>query len=578
LDRRRQTALAVTAYAVLSLVLYGRGVLADPGGSVVGSYGSDQGVFMWALEWWPHAITHGVHSMQSDLVYAPDGWNLAWTTVIPGPALLLWPVTAVLGSVAAYNLLALSAPVLAAGCTFLLCRELCGRAWPSFVGGLVFGFSTFMSSQQLNHVNLALVFGIPLAAYLVVRHVEGRIGDRRFLIAFAATEVALFSIFLETFLTSAIAGLVALLVALAIADADLRRRLVRTAGLAVAGGVLALVLVSPYLYEAFARTNPIAEGVVGAHYPLDLANPFVPTTATAFHPFGDGTAARHLAGNVTEQSGYLGPVVIGLLILVPFALHRSRLAIGTLAFAVLVFLAALGPRLHYRAVEHGALPFAFLLGLPVLRNALPVRFTVFLWLALAVLVALLLCELPAAVGVVIVAGLAITLAPSLERDRWATRVDVPAFFDAGRWRGTVHEGDNVLIVPVGFQGNAMYWQARTGFAFRQTGGYVASTIPPAVWHYPFFRSLYGLPLPTDPAYELRRLLHDRRVDVVVLKDGTAGPWRSIFASLGVGTRVGGVTAWRVPRFILAGGLLAPQNRPGLLTPCLGTLSAPGAGC
>ena len=58
--RRRQTALAAASYAVLALALYGRGVLADPTGRVVGSYGSDQGVFMWAMQWWPHAITSGV--------------------------------------------------------------------------------------------------------------------------------------------------------------------------------------------------------------------------------------------------------------------------------------------------------------------------------------------------------------------------------------------------------------------------------------------------------------------------------------------------------------------------------------
>jgi len=86
---------------VLSVALFGRGVLREGGGSVVGSYGSDQATFAWSLAWWPHAIENGLHPLLTDRVYAPDGWNLAWTSSIPGPSLLAWPLTAVFGPVGA---------------------------------------------------------------------------------------------------------------------------------------------------------------------------------------------------------------------------------------------------------------------------------------------------------------------------------------------------------------------------------------------------------------------------------------------------------------------------------------------
>ncbi|MDX6571962.1 MAG: hypothetical protein QOC86_1118, partial [Gaiellales bacterium] len=134
------------------------------GGSVVGSYGSDQASFTWSLAWWPHAIRHGIHPLLTDLVYAPDGWNLAWTSSIPGPSVLAWPLTATIGPIATYDVLALAAPPLAAWCAFLLCRELGTGTWAALAGGLVFGFGTYETAETLNHLNLALVFTLPLAA------------------------------------------------------------------------------------------------------------------------------------------------------------------------------------------------------------------------------------------------------------------------------------------------------------------------------------------------------------------------------------------------------------------------------
>ena len=140
----------------------------------MGSYGSDQATFVWLLAWWPHAIEHGVHPLLIDLVHAPDGWNLAWTSAIPGPALLAWPLTAVFGPIPAYDVLAVAAPALAAWCTCLLCRELGTGGWAAAAGGLVFGFGSYEAAETLNHLNLALVFTLPLAALVVARYLRGR--------------------------------------------------------------------------------------------------------------------------------------------------------------------------------------------------------------------------------------------------------------------------------------------------------------------------------------------------------------------------------------------------------------------
>ena len=62
------------------------------------SDGQDARFFRWALGWVPWAIEHGRNPMFTDRVFAPDGVSLTWTAVIPGPAVVVWPVTRAFGS------------------------------------------------------------------------------------------------------------------------------------------------------------------------------------------------------------------------------------------------------------------------------------------------------------------------------------------------------------------------------------------------------------------------------------------------------------------------------------------------
>ena len=84
----------------------------------------------------------------------------------------MWPVTALWGPVASYNLLALLACPLAGWAAFLLFRRVTGRFWPSVLGGYVFGFSTYLLGHLAMHVNLELVFVPPLCAYLFLRRLD----------------------------------------------------------------------------------------------------------------------------------------------------------------------------------------------------------------------------------------------------------------------------------------------------------------------------------------------------------------------------------------------------------------------
>jgi hypothetical protein len=520
-------------------------VLRDGGGSVVGSYGSDQASFAWSLAWWPHAIEHGLHPLLTNLVDAPDGWNLAWTSAIPGPSLLAWPLTAAVGPIATYDVLALAAPALAAWCTFLLCRELHTGTGAALAGGLVFGFGTYETAETLNHLNLALVFTLPLAGLVVARHLRGALSDRRFVAFFALCVLGVFATFLETLFWATLGGAFALAMGLVFTHGRDRALLFRCLLLCALAYAIALVAAAPYLWVALAHPDPL--GISGQGFELDLANLIVPTRVTALRP----SSLRHLSdqlggNNITEQIGYIGPVLPAVVGFALWERRRQPLARALAATIVFATLCALGSRLvvagHRTWLQ---LPWTLVDGLPLAGHALPARAFVLVWLALAVLVALFLAGAGRARWAVF-ALMALTLAPSLDGSLWATRLDRPALFQGDRWRSLIRPQENVLTIPLSYDGQAMLWQEEAGFGFRLTGGYVSATLPAALWQYSIVRAIYGAPMPPFPARELRALTRGRDVDVVLLRRGRQGPWAGVLtAALGAPRTSGGMLAWRV---------------------------------
>src|SRR4029077_14646814 len=122
---------------------------------------------------------------------------------------------------------------------------------------------------------------------------------------------------------------------------------------------------------------------------------------------------------------------------------------------------------------------------------------------------------------------ALTLLPSLDGSLWVTRLDRPGLFEGDRWRSLIHPGENALIIPLSYDGQAMLWQQEAGYGFRMTGGYVSAAFPDALWASPILRALFGAPMPPFPERELRMLARDRKVDVVLLRATRPEPWEAV---------------------------------------------------
>ncbi|MBA3330927.1 MAG: hypothetical protein H0T39_08675 [Actinobacteria bacterium] len=153
---RLASVAALALYALLSVAIFGRGVLLSPHTHVVGDAGPDKTIAMWSLAWWPHALAAGRDPFDADVVWAPEGIDLAWVTSIPGASIAAWPLTALAGPVVSYNVLALAAPALSAWAAYALARELSGAPAPALLAGLLFGFSSYVVVHTVGHLNLTL--------------------------------------------------------------------------------------------------------------------------------------------------------------------------------------------------------------------------------------------------------------------------------------------------------------------------------------------------------------------------------------------------------------------------------------
>src|SRR5579862_5503867 len=203
-----QTLAPLVLYAVFAVVWIGRGVILHPTTRVLGDADRDKTILMWSLLWWPHAIAHGHDPFAANVVWAPHGVDLSWVTSSPTLSFILAPLSETVGVVFAYNFAALAAPPLAAWTTFLLARRLTGNIPASLVAGFLFGFSPYVISQSVSHVNLSCVFLIPLAGLLPVRFFQGDVARGRYTALLALVLVLQFGISTEVFATLALLAIV----------------------------------------------------------------------------------------------------------------------------------------------------------------------------------------------------------------------------------------------------------------------------------------------------------------------------------------------------------------------------------
>ncbi len=453
--------LALALYVVLALALIGRALLGAGAGPRSGTLGTgpDVQIFVWGLRWWPHALGHGLDPLRSSVVWPPTGGAVLWSTTVPVLSLLATPLTVALGSLAAWNVLVVLAPALAAWAAWLLCAELGATPLSAVFGGAIFGFGSFVLCEDVAHLQLSACTLVPIAVWVAVRGVRGQASGLSLACSSAAIVVAQFLIFPELLVTLGLMALVGLALALWLLG-DQRPALLSTARALSAGAVGGAIVISPLVIEMLTHVPRSSSGAVA--WPVDVLNLVVPTVRAAVGGSALTGISTRFPGNSAEQTGYLGLPLV--LIILAWGWRERRRAAARLILALLAvaLLLALGSSLTVDGTRTSWLPWAALARLPFLRDALPARMMVYVWLTGAVITARWLSDARVSVAVRILA--VILVAVSLAPAAWPFQPAPPATHSAAVRHAL--RGQVVLSLPFfDVRDRGLLVQQRGGFRF-----------------------------------------------------------------------------------------------------------------
>lgn len=469
------------------------------GDHLVGGTGGDLGQEIWFLKVVSHNFFNGLGFLQTDLINYPIGVNLTNMTAMPTLGVILAPITGVFGPIASYNVATTLAPALGALGMYWAAHRWLSTWVARFVAGLLFGFSPYVIAQNWCHLFLSTVVFFPLALGLLHEiFVRQKWSAMLTGMALGLVIVAQLGLSPEMLLDACIA--------LAIYGAIRFRHGVRFdrtrwpyVQRALRFIAVPMILPAALFVHAFLNgTNAFKGAYRPAHMvsrlATDVVNIFLPTNLHAF-TLGVG---RHVGSlyyysslngphfaDPFEAGAYIGlPLLLALILLVRTGPKTSRLtALLVTAGATLVI--SMGDSLRINGWDtHIPLPFALLRRLPLLESSIASRWTLFLWLTLALIIGQGIdwavaqvrsrprSPLPTQRSIAFLALSAIgvvMLAP-----HWplaAGPQQVPVWF-ANRAANEIPRGATVVTYPIAQNGNPlpMMWQALNGLNYRLVAG------------------------------------------------------------------------------------------------------------
>jgi hypothetical protein len=498
----------------------------------------------WLLAWPAHALSSGHNPFFSDFVAYPGGVNLMSNTSAPLLGIIFAPVTLNLGPVAAFNLVMRLAFALSATSMCLVLRRWT-TWWPAaFAGGLLYAFCPYMVAQALSHDFLIFVPLPPIILALLDEIIVRRRHPVRNGVLLGMAFTAQFLISPEVLEMTGLLAVFGLIV-LALLHARAVRAWRRDAGAtgrALLAAVGSAAVLSGYpLWMYFAGPYHIK----GAPHPVKLLSAYHSSVDSLFYPTGferlhlghwyaRGLAISH--GGGSEYTTYVGVPLLVLLAVILVRCRRSGLVILLTLVALAAWIITLGRRLYFGTIEHRSflLPYYLLKDVPLINGALDLRYSLIMYLAIAVVLAVGLDHfrrdgiigsrrpgrrwterrrggLTALVAIIAL----VPLVPNLPYT--STPAGVPVVFTAKD--SPIADGDVVLCLPlpVGYEGandQALLWQAVARMRFKLIGfrGAVPGPdhkpvrdagllLPPVQVEELLSWGLYGQPTPPPPLEE-----------------------------------------------------------------------------
>lgn len=505
--------VAVTCYCVLAVLAYWP-VSPFDSSVIPGATTADPVQSIWYLEWVPFALFHGHNPFFTNFIDYPSGVNLASNTLASALGLGASPMTLILGPVATYNfLLRLALASSATSMCFVL--RSWTRWWPAaFAGGLLYGFSSYMSEQGLWHLSLAFMPIPPLIFWclneLFVRQQRSPRWTGILLGLLCAVQFLIHAEVLADCVVIGTVGVVALAIAHRREAMDRAHAILPALGWAAA--CFMLVCAYPiWLLVAGPQhlSGPIAPIWLTAQYHVDLLNPIRRNILLHIvNANGTPYLSHGVQLTTVNNSDYLGFPLAAFIAICAIWQWRVRIVRLAVLLAFVSFVLSLGPRLTLNGTSTGVqLPASLLTHVPLLDDMVWNRWALFMVLFACVVLSVgldrwfgylrrmacsghvrnrlssasppfsaerfprfIAAAIPCAIAVAVLIPLASAYPLTSARMPWPSRL-------VSSLRQSVPKGGVVLALPyVTSATNApMAWQAIDGMRFRIVGGY--ATVP-----------------------------------------------------------------------------------------------------
>lgn len=394
----RATVVAALAYSLLAVLAWSPlNPLSTSTIPLCGCFDPSQ--LTWSLGWTPYALLHHLNPFFSYYVDYPVGANMATNPLMPLLGIAGAPVTLLLGPVALINVLFRLAFATSALAMFVSLRRFVSSQPAAFVGGLLYGFSPFMVSQNAFHLSIAFVPFPPLI--LAALHdllVAPGAGPLRNGVKLGLLCAAQYLIAQEVLADTALLAVLGTVLVVASRPVEAwRTASYKLRGLAAALAVFLPLCAYPAWYETngpghLAHVDPFG-GLLA--YSSDLMSPILPTVNEVLAPAALASRGTSLVGgNLVENGGYLGVTLIAVLVATVWVLRRDPLVRFCAVMACAAFTCSLGAQLvvdnHRTSIF---LPMNLLGGLPVFSSELAARYVLFVDLFASILLAVALDRL-----------------------------------------------------------------------------------------------------------------------------------------------------------------------------------------
>lgn len=460
------------------------GLWADPSGRMVAGNVPDGIHYSWWLGHTPHAIGLGENPFRTlDLNWA-EGVSAMNNTTLLLPAVLLWPVSALAGSLVSLNVLNVLAVPACAAAGYWALRQVpwangrIGRP-AALVGGVAFAISPAIVNSLVGHITMAFAPGLPL---LVALSVMAWHGDRPVRTGLLLGAVATAQVFTgeEVLFQAGVAALLILLVAAISrprAVPAAAGRLVRS--LAVAFAVFLPITAYPLYLQFFGPLKQKGSPFLLDFFGADVTAFTTPTSQQWLHSAAQVEKSAKFAGGIEEHLAYLGwPLLIVCLLTTVICWRQVAVRCAAVSLVAAAGL-SLGGRLWINGTwTERPGPYRFFQSLPITEASLATRFGLLAALFAGALLAFAVHEVGTrtarpAVGALLAAGVSLVCLVPLVPVPLTVVVapTVPHWFSTAARELPAESVVVVLPYPVPTNPVAMRWQSAADYRFRMPGGY-----------------------------------------------------------------------------------------------------------